>query len=150
MKQSEAKRTIVMLATQLAAAKHRARVASLDLKLMVETVKELSAASRDKELELQEYRREEAARTSTPAQEPSTAPSAMSFGQAIELMARRPGLELVDNEGDRWRVTADGSLQCSLEVIAGEGVTWGAVPIRNDWNLLTFSMPLLQSALTAS
>src|SRR5512138_825370 len=117
MKQS--KRTILMLATQLATARHRARVANLDLKMMIETVRELSAANHDKELELRAYRDEEAARTAPVAQEPSPVTDAMSFGQAVELMARRPGLELVDSEGDRWRVTADGLLQCSLEVIAG-------------------------------
>src|SRR5512138_1672802 len=92
MKQSEAKRTI-MLATQLAAAKHRARVANLDLKMMVDV---------------------------------------MSFGQAVELMARRPGLELVDNEGDRWRVS-----QCELQMSITAGI-WDTAGIYEDWNLLTF------------
>lgn len=136
MKPSEAKRTILMLATQLATARHRARVANLDLKMMIETVKELSAANRDKELELRAYREEEAARTTTPAQEPSPAPSAMSFGEAVELMARRPGLELVDNELDRWR-NHGGQLQIRADG-GRQPRQWENIDIDHDWTLLRF------------
>ena len=148
MKQSEAKRTILMLATQLAAAKHRARVANLDLKMMVETVKELDAVNREQELELRAYRDEEANRKTDEAiAATETAAGAMSFGQAVELMARRPGLELVDNEGDLWRVNGM-ELQGALG--GRPNPLWVPRGISNEWNLLTFHIGTIQSVLTAS